>query len=79
METILESHVTEHMLNDFASEGKKKARLPAAFVDAFCTVVGDERLRALLLGAKGRNIFQVGKSVKEMIAAEKQKFRKRKP
>src|SRR5947209_650534 len=56
MEDILGQHVTFRMLNDFSAECKKAARFPAAWVDAFCRVTGDDRLGRFIIGERLRSL-----------------------
>src|SRR5438552_18185230 len=50
--------VTVHMLNDFTSESKVFVRFPAAWIVAFCSATGDERLQRLVLGDKLRKLLE---------------------
>jgi hypothetical protein len=79
MERFLElpaRSITVNMLNDFSSDGAKKTRFPAAFVDAFCSVVGDSRLKGEILGPRGRRLLRIGEDVSEMLAEDKRRARK---
>lgn len=48
MTALTGARITEHMLNDFTSKSKCAARFPAAFVKAFCHVVGSPSLQISL-------------------------------
>ena len=52
--------VTPFMLDSYTAESKKPARFPAAFVAAFCEVTGSDQLQRHLLGARLRELLELG-------------------
>ena len=52
--------VTKYMLDGFTSEGKGKPRFPAAWVQAFCQVVADDRLQRFIMGQRLRDLVRLG-------------------
>ena len=52
--------VTPFMLDSYTAESKKPARFPAAFVVSFCEVTGSDELQRHLLGARLRELLEVG-------------------
>ena len=60
MSKRLGCRITLHMLNRFTSEAKGKARFPAAWVEAFCEVVGDDRLQRFIMGQRLRGLVRLG-------------------
>lgn len=61
--------VTKHMLNRFTSEAKGKARFPAAWVEAFCEVVADDRLQRSIMGERLRELVRLGEVRLEKISS----------
>jgi hypothetical protein len=59
------SRVTMPMLNDFTSLRKSAARFPAAFVKAFCNVVGSNALQRWLLDDASLRLIEVGEHVRD--------------
>lgn len=59
MSQLVHVAVTAHMLNGYAAPSKSGARFPAAFVNAFCEVTGDDRLQRLLLSPALRNKVEI--------------------
>jgi|SRR5450759_1200972 len=76
--------VTQYMLDDFTSVRHRAARFPAAFIRAFCEVVGSKSLYRLLVDEETLALIEVGKQavacrdLVAQIAAPKAKARKRK-
>lgn len=56
--------VSTRMLFDW-SASRKQARLPAAFVEAFCKALGDDRLQRHIMGERLRRALAVGEAVLE--------------
>jgi hypothetical protein len=56
MSALLGQHVSEYMLHDFSAPSKRPARFPAAFIEAFCEVLGDDRLQRFLMGERLRKL-----------------------
>lgn len=50
MAVLLGRQITASMLFDFTAPTKSLVRFPAAWVPAFCSVTGSDRLQRLLLG-----------------------------
>jgi hypothetical protein len=65
MTALLGVRVTEHMLNDFTSKSKCAARFPAAFVKAFCYVVGSSSLQIALADDDDLRLMKLGIRVGE--------------
>ena len=61
MAALTGTPVTEHMLNDFTSKSKSGARFPAAFVKAFCEVVGSSSLQRFLDDREALEFIEIGK------------------
>ena len=61
MSPLVGVKVTENMLYDFTAQKKSAARFPAAFVKAFCEVVGSRSLYRLLLDEETLALIEVGK------------------
>jgi hypothetical protein len=84
MSAIVGVPVSEHMLNDFSSKRKCAARFPAAFVKAFCAVIGSRALHRLLEDEETLGLIQVGehavacKNLVYQIATPKANRRRRK-
>jgi hypothetical protein len=54
------TRITKRMVNDWTAESKKPARFPAAFVVAFCEATGRDELQRYLLGARLRELVELG-------------------
>jgi len=52
--------ITPFMLDSYTAESKKPARFPAAFVAGFCEVTGSDELQRYLLGARLRELLELG-------------------
>jgi hypothetical protein len=65
MAALIGVPVTEHMLNDFTSKSKSGARFPAAFVKAFCEVVGSSSLQRFLDDEAALALIQVGEHARD--------------
>lgn len=65
MSALIGTPVTEHMLNDFTSKSKSGARFPAAFVKAFCEVVGSSALQRSLQDETTLALIQVGERARD--------------
>ncbi len=63
------------MLNDFTSECKKAVRFPAAWVEAFCSIVEDDRLQRLLLSPRLRMLIELAERELEHFQSEREKLR----
>ena len=69
------------MLDDFTSlskgdaQTKTPARFPAAWIEAFCLVTGDDRLQLHVMGARNRRLIEFAK--RELSAASDQRERDR--
>lgn len=56
---LLGIRVSPFMLDCYTSESKKKARFPAAFIEPFCEVLGDDALQRRVMGARLRGIVEL--------------------
>lgn len=65
MTALVGVRITEHMLNDFTSKSKSAARFPAAFVKAFCRVVGSASLQISLADEEALRLMKLGQRVGE--------------
>ncbi|PYU52677.1 MAG: hypothetical protein DMG48_05200 [Acidobacteria bacterium] len=63
MSEMLGITVTVSMLNLWTAPSRGGSRFPCAFVEAFCAVTGDDRLRRFLLGPNLCGLLEVGESV----------------
>lgn len=52
--------VTVRMLDDYTANSKVNARFPAAWIEAFCAVTGDDRLQRLVLSSRLRQCLELG-------------------
>jgi hypothetical protein len=52
--------ISKRMVNDWTAESKKPARFPAAFVATFCEVTGSDEPQRYLLGARLRELVELG-------------------
>ncbi len=66
LSTRLGQRITEHMLNDFTSEGKKPARFPACFIAPFCEIVGSDELQRFVMSERLRKLLDFAE--REVIA-----------
>jgi hypothetical protein len=57
----IENPITESILSDYCTTTRTGARFPAAYIPAFCEVVGDDRPRQFLLGSLSRTLLDLGK------------------
>lgn len=57
--------VTPFMLDCYPSSSKKH-RFPAAFIEAFCEVIGDDGLQRPVMGQRLRQLVALGESQLEM-------------
>jgi hypothetical protein len=57
--------VTQHMLNDFTAQKKSAARFPAAFIRAFCQVVGSSAPQRFLCDEEALTLIKLGEHVRE--------------
>lgn len=71
----MHQRVTEHILNDFTSERKKAARFPAAFIEAFCEITGDDKLQRLVMGERLRKLVEFAE--RELAASKEERERQR--
>lgn len=55
--------MTASMINDFTVRNGAGARFPAAYVDAFCEVTGDDRIRTFLLSPRLQAVTNLGSHV----------------
>ncbi len=65
--------VTEHMLNDFTSEGKKPARFPAYFIAPLCEIVGNDELQRFVMSERLRKLVDFAE--REVAAQREQRDR----
>ena len=65
MSPLVGVQVTEHMLNDFTAQKKSAARFPAAFVKAFCQVVGSPSPQRFLCDEEALTLIKLGERVRE--------------
>ncbi len=65
--------VTEHMLNDFTSEGKKPARFPAYFIAPLCEIVGSDELQRFVMSDRLRKLLDFAE--REVAAQREQRDR----
>src|SRR5579863_5019316 len=50
MSDLLGREITLHVFNQWCAEGRRAARFPLAYIDAFCRASGDDSLRLFVLG-----------------------------
>jgi hypothetical protein len=58
--------ISEWMLDDWICPSKKPARFPAAFIQAFCEVVGDDALQSHVMSNRLRELVELGERVSSM-------------
>lgn len=68
MTARLGQHITERMLNDYTAQSKRALRFPAAWVPAFCEIVGSDELQRRLLGPELRKLLELGEKVAALSA-----------
>jgi len=52
--------ISVHMLNSWIAPGRKLARFPVIFVEAFCRATGCDALKRLLLGPRLCELLELG-------------------
>ena len=65
MSPLVGVQVSTYMLNDFTSQKKAAARFPAAFVKAFCVVVGSSSIQTLLYDEQTVALMALGERVRQ--------------
>ena len=65
MSPLVGVRVSSSMLNDFTSQKKTAARFPAAFVKAFCVVVGSSSIQTLLYDEQTVALMALGERVRQ--------------
>jgi hypothetical protein len=65
---LVDVEVTANMLNGYAAPSKTGVRFPAAFINAFCQVTGDDRLQRFLLSPVLRKKIEIVE--RELTAAQ---------
>jgi hypothetical protein len=76
----LGQHITVHMLNAFTSDSNKWSRFPAAWLQAFSEVSGDDRLERYVISKRNRDVLEFGEVAITVIndAARKKLMRRHK-
>lgn len=69
--------ISKRMLDDWTAESKKRARLPACYVQALCEITNDSRLQRHLLSERLRELLCLGESAEKVILHNKVKRSKR--
>jgi hypothetical protein len=59
--------ISKRMLDDWTAESKKRARLPACYVQALCEITKDSRLQRQLLSERLRELLSLGESAEKVI------------
>ncbi len=64
--------ISKRMLDDWTAESKKRARLPAAFIEALCEVLADDSLQRAIMGKRLCQLVRLGEMEveRETIRAE---------
>lgn len=62
MSTRIERKISKRMLDDWTAP-KKRAKFPAAFIDAFCQAVGSDALQRHVMGVRLRELVESGERV----------------
>jgi hypothetical protein len=60
MTQLIGRPITINMLNAYTSLAKEPVRFPAAFINAFCQVVDDDRVQRYLLSPRLRALLELG-------------------
>jgi len=68
---------SKRMLDDWTAESKKRARLPACYVEALCEITNDDRLQRHLLSERLRELLRLGESAEKVILRNKARRSKR--
>lgn len=55
--------ISKHMLDGWTSEAKKPSRFPACLIQAFCDVVGNDRLQRWAVGPRLRKLLELGEAL----------------
>jgi hypothetical protein len=58
MSLRVERKISKRMVDDWISP-KQRARFPAAFIEVFCEVIGDDTLQRHVMGARLRGIVEL--------------------
>lgn len=69
----IERPITLSSLNDYTGRTKAGARFPAAYVAAFCEVVGDDSLQRLILGQRLRDLIDIGETELASVRSRRKK------
>ena len=67
MSALVGRRISVRMLDEYAREAK--TRFPAALVDAFCTALGDDRLKRLVVGDSHRPLIELGEKLRVLLDA----------
>jgi hypothetical protein len=80
MSTLVRHRITVHMLNAFTSDSRKWSRFPAAWLQAFSEVVGDDRLERYVISTRNRDALEFGEAAITVIeeAAQEKLVRRHK-
>jgi len=70
MSQLVQIEITANMLNGYAAPSKSGVRFPAAFINAFCQVTGDDRLQRFLLSPVLRKKIEI---VERELTADQEK------
>jgi len=72
--------VTSHTLNDYTAEGREGkgfGAFPLKLIQAFCEVVGDDRLQRYAAGPRLARAAKIGEDVAEVLSERKRKSRRK--
>ena len=58
--------VTPHMLYGYTRKDDERPRFPAALVEAFCEVTGDDQLARLVVGRRLAGLVRLGEALVEL-------------
>lgn len=58
--------ISKGMIDDWTANSKKRARFPAALIESFCEVTGDDRLIRLLMNHELREKVELAESLLQL-------------
>jgi hypothetical protein len=56
---LLDLRISVHVLNSWIAPGKRSAKFPLAYLDAFCKATGSDDLRRFALGVEREKLFDL--------------------
>ncbi|MBZ5531821.1 MAG: hypothetical protein LAO20_10345 [Acidobacteriia bacterium] len=63
----LGQHITVHILNSYTSAVNRSSRFPAAWLEAFSEIVGDDRLEKYVISKRNRDVLEFGEAAANVL------------